>query len=108
MTTNPLSLSVPTQKVVDPNIVIPYIRTPYVVSNMYAPIVEPILMGLGVMPPWQIIVLPYMVRYSSSTPTIIHTILAPPMDFLLGNNGGLLDFSGYMGNVCDNLPSRKL
>ncbi len=80
----------------------------YVVSNMHAPIVEPILMGLGVMPPWQIIVLPYMVRYSSSTPTIIHTILAPPMDFLLGNNGGLLDFSGYMGNVCDNLPSCKL
>lgn len=40
-----------------------------------------------------------MVGYSSFTPAAAHTILALPMDFSLGNSGGLLDFFGYMGNI---------
>jgi hypothetical protein len=50
LTTNPFKLLVPTQEVVDLNSVVPYIRTPYVISSMYVPIVEPTLMRLGVMP----------------------------------------------------------
>jgi hypothetical protein len=66
---------------------------------MYAPIVEPTLTGLGVMPPWQTIVPPYMVGYPPSALVATYTNLAPPTDFLLGNNGGLLDFYGYIGDV---------
>jgi hypothetical protein len=90
---------IPTQEVVDPNNVVPYTRTSYVVNNMYVPIVEPTLMGPRVMPPWQTIVPPYIVGYSSSTLAVTHTILAPPRHFPLGNNGSLLDFFGYMGNA---------
>ncbi len=99
LTTNPFRFSIPTQEVVDPNNVVPYTRTPYAINNMYALIVEPTLMGPRVMPPWQTIVPPYMVGYSSFTLAVTHTILAPPTHFLLGNNGGLLDFFSYMGNV---------
>jgi hypothetical protein len=97
--TNPFNLSIPTQEVVDPNNVVPYIGTPYVVNNIYAPIIEPTLTKPREMPPWQIIVLPYMVGYSSSTSVTIHISLAPPTDFPLGNSGGLSKKIGYMGNV---------
>jgi hypothetical protein len=40
-----------------------------------------------------------MVGYLSSALATTHTILAPPTNFLLGNIGSLLHFSGYMGNV---------
>lgn len=97
--TNPLNLLVPTQKVVDPNSVVPYIGTPYVVSNMYAPIVKPTLMKPRVMPPWQTIVPPYMAAYLSFALTAVHTISTPSTNFPLHNSGGLLNFSSYMGNV---------
>jgi hypothetical protein len=97
--TNPFNLLIPTQEVIDPNNGVPYIGTPYVVNSMYAPIVEPTLMRPKVMPPWQIVVPPYMVGYLSSTSPAIHTISAPPMNFSLGSSGGLSNFSGYMGNV---------
>lgn len=51
LTTDPLSLSIPSQEVVDSSSVVIYTRIPYVVNSMYALIVEPILIGLGVMPP---------------------------------------------------------
>jgi hypothetical protein len=40
-----------------------------------------------------------MVGYLSFALVTTHTILAPPTNFLLGNIGSLLHFSGYMGNV---------
>jgi hypothetical protein len=63
LTTNPLNLLVPTHEVVDLNSVVPYIGTPYEINSMYAPIVEPTLIGPRVMPPWQIVLPPYMVGY---------------------------------------------
>jgi hypothetical protein len=99
LTTNPLSLLVPTQEVVDPNNVILYIRTPYLVNSMYAPIVEPTLTKPRVMPLWHIVVYLYMVGNSSFAPIITHIILALPTDFPLENSGVLLDFSNYMNNI---------
>jgi hypothetical protein len=52
---------------------------------MYASIVEPTLTRPRVMPPWQTIVFPYMVGYSSSTLVAVHTISTLPTDFLLDN-----------------------
>jgi hypothetical protein len=66
---------------------------------MYVPIVEPTLITPRVVPPWQTLILHYMVRYLFSTLIVAYISLAPPMDFLLGNSGGLLDFYGYMGNA---------
>ncbi len=97
--TKPLNLLVPTQELVDLNNVVPYIGTTYVISSMYAPIVEPTLTRPRVMPPWETIILPYMVGCSSFALIATHTILAPPTNFPLGNNGGLSNFFSYMGNV---------
>jgi quinol-cytochrome oxidoreductase complex cytochrome b subunit len=66
---------------------------------MYVPIVEPTLTGPRIMPPWQTLILHYMVRYLFSTSVVAYTSLAPPMDFLLGNSGSLLDFHGYRANA---------
>jgi hypothetical protein len=40
-----------------------------------------------------------MVGYLFSTPVVAHTISVIPTNFPLGNNGGLLEFSSYMGNM---------
>jgi hypothetical protein len=110
LTTNPFSLLVPTQEVVDPNNVILYIRTWYLVNNMYATIVEPTLTRPRVMPPWQIIVHFYMVGHLSFAPIITHIILAIPTNFLLGYSGVLLDFSSCMSNIWNHKlwPSAKV
>jgi hypothetical protein len=39
-----------------------------------------------------------LVGYSYFALAVVYTSSTLPIDFSLGNNGGLLDFSGYMGN----------
>jgi hypothetical protein len=99
LTIDPFNISIPTQEVVDLNNVVPFTGTPYVVNTMYALIVEPTLMGPRIMPPWHIVIFPYMVGYLFFALVVVHTVFALPTDFLLDNNGGLPNFFGYMGNV---------